>query len=209
MDECDQSLAALLVFVRGVRCEGRWPVLTRSPRWSKRSLNTMRQRDRKTEKQQEEEVWWKQSAVSQKDKYVRPLVLQLFPITAKHTHYVTLQLRLAALVVTRWRTKLWCFWLPRAPLRVSRHVSTPRQKIHADLFNGLQCSSPNARAFCLLLRWNSQVNKHKALLFWLTRWRWFCNQNYISFHSFQLHFWQQKIIAEDSTEIFHFMTHLM
>lgn len=33
------------------------------------------------------------------DKYVRPLVLQLFVITAKHTHYVTLQLRLAALVV--------------------------------------------------------------------------------------------------------------
>lgn len=33
------------------------------------------------------------------DKYVGPLVLQLFVITAKHTHYVTLQLRLATLVI--------------------------------------------------------------------------------------------------------------
>lgn len=32
-------------------------------------------------------------------RYATPLELQLFVITAKHTHYVTLQLRLATLVV--------------------------------------------------------------------------------------------------------------
>lgn len=34
------------------------------------------------------------------DKYAMPLEMQLFAIMAKHTHYCSLQLRLAALVVT-------------------------------------------------------------------------------------------------------------
>lgn len=43
------------------------------------------------------------------DKYATPLELQLFVITAKHAHYVTLQLRLAALVVIWWRTSRGAF----------------------------------------------------------------------------------------------------
>lgn len=54
------------------------------------------------------------------DKYAMPLELQLFAITAKHTHYVTLQLRLATLMAIWWRTRRGAFgcrervWVLRA-----------------------------------------------------------------------------------------------
>lgn len=72
------------------------------------------------------------------DKYVRPLVLQLFVITAKHTHYVTLQLRLAALVVIWWRTSCTAFGCREPESDCFTPFFHLQTQIQTDLFNRLR-----------------------------------------------------------------------
>lgn len=64
--------------------------------------------------------------------------MQLFAITAKHTRYVTLQLRLATHLVIWWLTSRGAFGCSGRVWSLSCHFSIYSQKIPVDPFNRLR-----------------------------------------------------------------------
>lgn len=84
------------------------------------------------------------------DKHGMPLELQLFVITAKHTHYVTLQLRLATFMAIWWRTSPGAFGCTESQSECFLPFFHLQPEILSGLYNHLSFFS---LSFFFLLLW--------------------------------------------------------